>query len=138
MATEVRTTPESTVQAIKDLAAAVERHPEEATTLHTAILEQLEHAPRINEPDGYAHIARHLRGLGPILMNHTEIRPVLDRLVDEGDGESPESSDPGLEIIPTVKAAVALAALAYAVIELVEYCIEGPSPPPGQSLPTDC
>jgi hypothetical protein len=71
-------------------------------------------------------------------MNHTEIRPVADRLVDDGDGEPPAAAGSDPEIIPKVKLAVALAVLGYAVIELVEYCIKGPSPAPGESLPTDC
>jgi hypothetical protein len=138
---QVKTTPESTAKAIKELAAAVDRMPEEVATLHAAILYRLNNGPRIEADDGYAHIAAHLQDIAPLLMNDEKLRPSVDRLAGESgsSGESgPSGAEPELAPVAIGLGIAAAAAVVLAVVAIVEYCVVGPSPEPGESLPTSC
>jgi hypothetical protein len=119
-----------------------DRYPNDLKLIRDLVVELLQHGPHVTNTDPWAHVAEHYNGVFPAVMNDPRSKPVRDRLAQEYETMKSASSTEFI-VIPTVAAMGTAAAIGFAIgtaigAAIVGYCLGGPDPAPGESVPTQC
>jgi hypothetical protein len=119
-----------------------DRCPEQVATLHDLVREHLDRGPHGTFPDGYGHVADHIREIFPALMNDSRSEPLRAPLVDEYSRlpATPETrlrNSYGENSLPVYVVPAGVFLLAVVAVT-VAYCLSGDDPAPGESAPAHC
>jgi hypothetical protein len=116
--------------------------PADLVLIRDVVLEQLHHGPKVSATDPWAHVAQHYLEVLPRVMSDPRTKPVRDRVAAHYE-ELKSGSKSEFIVIPTLAAMGTAAVIGFAIgtavgAVIVGYCLGGPDPAPGESVPTQC
>ena len=137
-----QTDPQMIIDMVSNLSRIYDRSPHEVRAIHDIVVEHLDRGPHGTFPDGYAHVADHLREIFPVVMEDERLAPARTRVLDEY-ARMPATPATRLRQAPgenSLGAAAGIGAGVIIVVALVTvaYCLGGEDPAPGESVAARC